>query len=171
MAKNLTLTGMMGVGKSTIGKKLAKKLKYSFVDIDKIIEAKEGLSINLIFKNKSESYFRKIENDLTLAELKKNKSVISLGGGAFLNNTIRKSAKKLSVSFWLDVPINKLIDRLKKGNQRPLLFKKNLAEAAKKIYFERKKIYNEADFRIKCESLRPKEITDKILDLYEKSEH
>ena len=88
MGKNLTLTGMMGVGKSTIGKNLAKKLSYNFVDIDKIIEAKEGTSINLIFKNKSESYFRKIENDITLAELKKRNSVISLGGGAFLNKSI-----------------------------------------------------------------------------------
>ena len=90
---------MMGVGKSTIGKNLAKKLSYNFVDIDKIIEAKEGTSINLIFKNKSESYFRKIESEITLSELKKESSVISLGGGAFLNNTIRKSTKKLSVSF------------------------------------------------------------------------
>ena len=69
---------MMGVGKSTIGKNLAKKLKYNFVDVDKLIEAKEGSSINFIFKNKSEVYFRKVENEITLAELKKNDSVISL---------------------------------------------------------------------------------------------
>ena len=169
MAKNLTLTGMMGVGKSTIGKNLAKKLKYNFVDVDKLIEAKEGSSINFIFKNKSEVYFRKVENEITLAELKKNDSVISLGGGAFLSNEIRKSAKKLSVSFWLDVPINELIKRLKKNKKRPLLFKKNIEETVKKIYFVRKKIYNEADFRIKCNSLKSDEIVEKILNLYEKS--
>jgi len=166
--KNLTLTGMMGVGKSTIGKNLAKKLKYNFVDVDKIIEAKEGLSINLIFKNKSESYFRKIENDITLSELKKDNSVISLGGGAFLNKTIRRNAKKFSTSFWLDVPVYELIKRLKKSSQRPLLFKKNIDETIKKIYFDRKKIYNEADFRIKCNSLKSREIVNKILELYEK---
>ena len=169
MGKNLTLTGMMGVGKSTIGKNLAKKLKYNFIDIDKIIEAKEGISINLIFKNKSETYFRKIESEITLKELKKENSVISLGGGAFLNKSIRKNAKKFSVSFWLDVPLEQLIKRLKKGRQRPLLYKKNITETIKKIYFDRKKIYNEADYRIKCNSLKSFEITNKILDLYERS--
>ena len=91
MGKNLTLTGMMGVGKSTIGKKLAKRLKCNFVDVDNLIERKEGMSINLIFKNKSESYFRKIESEITMSELKKVNSVISLGGGAFLNNKISYS--------------------------------------------------------------------------------
>tara|TARA_A100001015_G_scaffold277325_1_gene336431 strand:+ start:2854 stop:3342 length:489 start_codon:yes stop_codon:yes gene_type:complete len=160
---------MMGVGKSTIGKNLAKKLNYKFIDVDKLIEIKEGSSINFIFKNKSESYFRKIENDITLSELKNDNSVISLGGGAFLNNAIRRSAKKLSVSFWLDLPVEALIKRLKKNSQRPLLFKKNIAETAKKIYLDRKKIYSEADYRIKCNSLKPNEIVSKILDLYEKS--
>ena len=169
MGKNLTLTGMMGVGKSTIGKILAKKLNYEFVDIDKIIEAKEGNSINFIFKNKSESYFRKIENEITLVELKKYNSVISMGGGAFLNNSIRRIAKKLSTSFWLDVPIDELIKRLKNNNKRPLLLKKNSNAEVKKIYFDRKKIYNEADYRIKCSSLRSEEIAVKIMNLYEKS--
>ena len=169
MGKNLTLTGMMGVGKSTIGKNLAKKLKYNFIDVDKIIEDKEGISINLIFKNKSETYFRKIESEITLKELKKENSVISLGGGAFLNKSIRKNAKKCSVSFWLDVPLEQLVKRLKKGRQRPLLYKKNITETIKKIYFDRKKIYNEADYRIKCNSLKSFEITKKILDLYETS--
>ena len=145
MSKNLTLTGMMGVGKSTIGKKLAKKLKYNFIDIDKTIELKEKSSINLIFKNKSESYFRKIESEITLSELKKEKSVISLGGGAFLNKEIRSSVKRLSISFWLDVPVEELIKRLKKSRKRPLLLKKNINETVKKIYYDRKKNYSKAD--------------------------
>lgn len=159
----------MGVGKSTIGKILAKKLNYNFVDVDKLIESKENLSINLIFKHKGENYFRKIEYKVILSELKNNNSVISLGGGAFLNNTIRKNAKKLSTSFWLDVPVEELIKRLKKNKKRPLLLNKNLSETVKKIYFDRKKIYNEADYRIKCNSLRSGEIVNKILNLYEKA--
>ncbi len=168
MEKNLTLTGMMGVGKSTIGKKLAKKLNYNFIDVDKTIEVKEGQSINSIFRNKSESYFRKIESDITLTELKRKNSVISLGGGSFIDNTIRRKVKKLSVSFWLDVPIEELIKRLSKSKQRPLLYKKNISETVKKIYFNRKKIYNEADYRIKCYSLKSEQIVEKILNLYEK---
>lgn len=169
MGKNLTLTGMMGVGKSTIGKIVAKRLEYKFIDVDKIIEEKEGLSINLIFKNKGEKHFRKIENEVTLSELKQNNSVISLGGGAFLDKEIRKSAKKLSVSFWLDVPVEELIKRLKKNRQRPLLFKQNINETIKKIYFERKKIYSKANYTIKCKSLKSREIVNKILSCYEKS--
>ena len=168
MRKNLTLTGMMGVGKSSIGKILAKNLNYNFVDVDKLIEKKEGTTINLIFKNKGEKYFRKIENDISLIELKKANSVISLGGGAFLNNTIRKTTKKFSISFWLDVSIDELIKRLKKSNKRPLLFKKNISETVKKIYFERKKIYNEANYRIKCNSLKAEDIAKKVLSIYEK---
>jgi len=156
----------MGVGKSTIGKILAKKLNYKFIDIDKIIEMKEGLSIALIFKNKTESYFRKIEAEVTLLELKKTNSVISLGGGAFMNNSIRKNVKKLSKSIWLDVSIEELIKRLKNNRQRPLLYGKNTNETVKKIYFKRKKFYNEADFRVKCDSLKSEDIANKIIKLY-----
>ena len=160
---------MMGVGKSTIGKNLAKKLDYNFVDVDKLIEDKESLSIKSIFKRKGESYFRKIEGEISLYELKKSSSVISLGGGAFLNDTIRRSVKKSSISFWLDVSVDELIKRLKKTKKRPLLDNRNIGESIRKIYFERKKIYNEADYRIKCGSQNSEEIADKILSLYENS--
>ncbi len=169
MTKNLVLTGMMGVGKSTIGKSLAKRLSYNFVDMDKLIEDREGCSINIIFKNKSENYFRKIETSLSLRELKKNNTIISLGGGAFLDNSIRRAVKDFSVSFWLDVNINELVKRLSKTKKRPLLFKKNIKDTISKIYLERKRTYNEADFRIKCNFLRPTIIVAKVLSLYEKS--
>ena len=169
MEKNLTLTGMMGVGKTTIGKRLAKKLNYAFVDIDKIIEKQEGESISSIFKNKGEDYFRKIEKQLTIIELKKNNSVISLGGGAFLNSTIRQYSKKNSISFWLDVPIEILIKRLKKSKNRPVIGKEKTNGSIKKIYFVRKKFYTKADYRIECKTLTLKQIIEKILKFYEKS--
>ena len=169
MEKNLTLTGMMGVGKTTIGKRLAKKLNYTFVDVDKIIEKQEGESISSIFKNKGEDYFRKIEKQLTIIELEKKNSVISLGGGAFLNSSIRRNSKKYSISFWLDVPVEILIKRLKKSKNRPVLGKEKANDSIKKIYFERKKFYNKANYRIKCKSLNLKQIIEKILNFYEKS--
>ena len=169
MEKNLTLTGMMGVGKTTIGKRLAKKLSYSFVDVDKIIEKQEGESISSIFRNKGEDYFRKLEAQLTIKELKKNNSVISLGGGAFLNSSVRQYSRKYSVSFWLDVPIETLLKRLKKSKNRPVLGKDKTDGSIKKIYFIRKKFYNKADYRIKCKKLTLKQIIEKILNFYEKS--
>ena len=144
-------------------------MSYSFVDVDKMIEKHEGCSIKSIFKNKSEIYFRKIERQISLKELEKKNSVISLGGGAFLDKSIRSLVKNSSVSFWLDVELPELIKRLKKNKKRPLLFKKNLNETVNKIYLERKKTYSEADFRIKCTFLKPEFIVKKILNLYEKA--
>ena len=169
MRKSLVLTGMMGVGKSTIGKRVASKLSFNFIDIDELIEQKEGCSINLIFKKKGENYFRKLENDITLSQLKKNKSVIALGGGAFLNRNIRRETKKICLSFWLDLSTDEIINRLRKSNKRPLLLKKNLVETINKIYLERKRTYNESSFRVRCNFLKPEEIVDKIILFYEKS--
>ena len=100
---------MMGVGKSTVGKMLAKKLKVNFFDIDKIIEKKEKSSIKEIFDSKGEDYFRKIEKKITLQELKKINSVIALGGGAFIDRTIRDEVRNSSISFWLDLNLKSLL--------------------------------------------------------------
>jgi len=158
---------MMGVGKSTLGKKLSKKLQIKFVDIDKFIEKKENYSIQDIFKNKGEDYFRKIEKKITLEILKKNNLVIALGGGSFMDNLIRKEINNSSISFWIDLKIESIIPRLKNVKKRPLLNQDNLKESMNKIYLERKKIYNEANFRIRCNSMNVDEIVIKIIKLYE----
>ena len=160
---------MMGVGKSTIGKILAKKLAFDFKDIDDLIEEKEKSSISQIFKKKSEHYFRKIENEISLKELKNTKTVISLGGGAFLDKSIRRAVKNSAVSFWLDVSGEELIKRLRNSKKRPLLMKRNFSENINKIYLERMKTYSKSDFRIKCDFLKPEEIVFRILNLYENS--
>ncbi len=157
----------MGAGKTTVGKKLASKLSFDFVDIDNLIEAKEKTSVANIFKIKGENYFRLLEIKITLNQLSKKNTVISLGGGAFLNNSIQKKIKSSSISFWLDVSVKKLIQRLSKSKKRPLLIKKNLGETISKIYLTRWKTYNRSDYRIKCESLKIDEIVYKIKNLYE----
>ena len=115
------------------------------------------------------SISEKIEHEITLKELKKDKSVISLGGGAFMNKSIRAKTKTNSISFWLDVHLDELIKRLKKTRKRPLLFKKNTNDVVKKIYFERKENYSKADHRIKCTFLSADETVKLILRLYENS--
>ncbi len=169
MKKNLVLTGMMGVGKSTIGKRLAKKLRLKFIDLDKIIEKKEKNSIKDIFDINGEDYFRKIEKKIALQELKKLNTVIALGGGAFMNNDIRKEVEVSAISFWLDLNIKALYNRLKNSKKRPLLSKENLPQTVNKIYLERKKFYNLSNYRIKCNSLSANEIILKIIRLYESS--
>ena len=169
MKKNLILTGMMGVGKSTIGKIIAKKLNHQFVDIDNLIEIKEKSTIKHIFKNKGEEYFRRIEKKITTQELKKNNLVIALGGGGFIDDLIRKEIKSSCVSFWLDLNLSTLIMRLKNNRNRPLLDKDNLEYSINKIYSQRKKIYNESDYKIKCNSMTKNQIVGKIVKLYEAS--
>ena len=88
--ENLVFLGMMGSGKSSIGSIISKKLNIDFIDIDEEIEKNLGMTISKIFEIKGERYFRKIEETITLKILKKSKMVISLGGGAFLNNKIKK---------------------------------------------------------------------------------
>ena len=160
---------MMGVGKSTVGKKLAKKLKLKFIDIDQIIEKREKRTIKEIFENKGEGYFRRIEKKISLEELKKSNAVIALGGGAFMNSSIRKESKNLSISFWLDLDLKSLLIRLKNVKKRPLLNQDSLEESVNKIYSERKKIYNKSNFRIKCNLMNVDQIVDKIVKLYENS--
>ena len=161
----------MGVGKSTIGKKLAKKLKLNFIDIDQIIEKKEKKTIKEIFENKGEGYFRRIEKKISLEELKKSNAVIALGGGAFMNSSIRKESKNLSISFWLDLNLKSLLIRLKNVKKRPLLNKDRLEESINKIYSERKKIYNKSNFKINCNLMNVDQIVDKIVKLYENTEN
>ena len=166
MKKNLILTGMMGVGKSTIGRALSKRLLMQFSDIDTIIENKLKMSVPKIFEKKGESFFRKIEEKITLQENKKKNIIISLGGGAFINSKIRKNILVNSESFWLDLDVKLIEKRLMKSKKRPLLNNKNLGIALEKIYIERKNIYARADYRIDCNRLNLNLITSKIIKLY-----
>ena len=169
MKKNVVLTGMMGVGKSTVGKNLAERLNYKFVDIDRLIEKIEGCSIKIIFNQKSETYFRKLEKQVTLKELEKENIVLALGGGAFLDKSVRQEIQKNSISFWLDTNLDILINRLKKTNKRPLLYQKNLSQTVKKIYLDRKKTYSKANFKIKCDNIKTEKIVYEIIRHYENS--
>ena len=155
MNKSLVLTGMMGVGKSTIGRLLANKLKVRFIDIDNLIEKKEGKSISKIFQVSGEAYFRDIEQKITKDIVKNSKGVIALGGGGFINPEIRNDVLKYSISFWLHAKLETLVKRYKKNKKRPLL-KSNIRSNVKKIYFLRKKFTLKQIFALIVMILRKK---------------
>ena len=166
MKKNLALTGMMGVGKTSIGMYLSKRLFMKFIDIDKIIENELKMTIQKIFLKKGESFFRKYEEKITLQEIKKENAIISLGGGAFMNSTIRKTILLNCKSFWLDLDTKLIEKRIIKSKKRPLLNDKNLKQTLEKIYNDRKDIYATANYRINCDKLNKNLITNKIIKLY-----
>ena len=162
--KNIVLIGMMAAGKTTIGSKLAKKLNYNFFDVDFEIEKLENDKIINIFENKGESYFRKVEERLSLTFVEKNNCVISLGGGAFINENIRKKIQKNSHSFWLNWKIRTILDRISKNKNRPIalnLSNKDLAY----LYKKRVKFYKLSDFRVNCEKKNKNEIIKIILKI------
>ena len=164
--KNLVLLGMMGVGKTGIGKYVARRLKINFFDIDKLIEKKNEMKITEIFKTKGEIYFRKEEEFVTIKYLNKKESIISLGGGGFINDKIRKKVLSECISVWLNVNLETIYTRLKNSKKRPLIYKNNQNNISK-IFMERKKIYSLANHEINCDRLNLNQISNKIIKFYE----
>ena len=164
--KNLVFLGMMGSGKSSIGNLVSRKLDIPFIDIDSLIVENTGMSVLEIFEKKGESYFRNIEEKITLKSLKKIKNVVSLGGGAFINPTIRKEILLNHLSFWLNWDESILIKRIKNSKKRPLAFKSTDQEI-KIIIKDRSKIYANAQFKINCNKLTKAEIVRKVIKIYE----
>ena len=166
--KNLVLIGMMSSGKSTIGELLAKKLNFKFFDIDKIIENETKMKITEIFKIKGENFFRNLEEKTTVKLLNFTNAVISLGGGGFVNEIIRKETNTKSKTFWLDWNLDTLISRIRKRNNRPVALALNNNEL-KNLIIKRSKYYSKAKYKINCQKLTRSEIIKKILNLYESS--
>ena len=164
--KNLVFLGMMGSGKSSIGAMVSKKLNIPFFDIDNLIEEHAGMTISEIFKVNGEAYFRNLEEKITIKSLKNKKVVVSLGGGSFINDKIRKDILKNHFSFWLDWDESILLKRIKDSKKRPLAFKSTDKEI-KTIIKKRIKIYSKAQFKINCNKLTKTEIQNKIIEIYE----
>ena len=166
--KNLVLVGMMGSGKSLIGKILSRKLNFDFIDTDSQIEEKEKIAIPEIFKINGEKYFRDVEELISLKSLKLNNKVIALGGGGYINPAIRKFTLQNCISFWLNWKNETLINRIKNSKKRPLAMKLNNLEL-NKLIGKRSTTYNLSDYKINCDKLSKKEIVKKIIELYESS--
>ena len=164
--KNLVFLGMMGSGKTSIGKIVSKKLGLEFIDVDQEIEKELNMNISKIFQIKGEKYFREIEETITLKILKNKKTVVSLGGGDFLNNKIKREILDKHISFWLNWEPKTLIKRIKNSKKRPLALNASKNELHKLIK-NRYIIYSNAQHKIECEKLTKNEIVDKIKKVYE----
>tara|TARA_E500000178_G_C17026681_1_gene758382 strand:- start:75 stop:608 length:534 start_codon:yes stop_codon:yes gene_type:complete len=146
--KNICFMGLMGSGKSIIGKDLSKYLNLKFYDTDKEIEVKTKKSIKSIFEENGESYFRDIEEKICLELLNYSNCVISLGGGSIINKKIRKAIKENSYSIYLQVELNNLVNRLRSSKKRPLLINNNKLQVLENLYERRRKFFEKADFII-----------------------
>ena len=147
--KNICFIGLMGSGKSVIGKELASFYKLSFFDSDHEIEKSTGNKINQIFKNHGELYFREIEEKVCEKLLTLENVVIALGGGSILSKKTRKLIKMNSYSIYVEVDINILENRLKYSKKRPLLHNVNKKNKLNDLLSERLIYYNMANLKIK----------------------
>ena len=164
--KNVILIGMMGAGKSTIGHLISRKHNLKFIDIDKLIENETKMKISDLFEKKGEIFFRNLEEKTTLKVLNFKDTVISLGGGGFINEKIRTEVLKNNFSFWLKWNNKTLINRIKLSKKRPIAF--NLREnELNELIKKRSKIYSKAMFKINCQNHKKSEIVQKIIDIYE----
>lgn len=158
----------MGVGKTSIGYLLSQKLGVDFIDLDAEIVAREDKSINQIFQQNGELYFRKIESIELENQLNKNINnnyVIATGGGTpcFFENA--KSMNEAALTIFIDTQLATLVDRLKNDTTRPLLQDKELNTNLSKLLSERKPFYESANYTIKNDTLCIEETVDKILEI------
>tara|TARA_B100000989_G_scaffold268848_1_gene223809 strand:+ start:240 stop:776 length:537 start_codon:yes stop_codon:yes gene_type:complete len=163
--KTIVLTGMMGSGKTTIGKNLASRLKRKFFDSDHEVSKAAGLSIWEVFKQYGENYFRNGEKKVITRLLSmKEKHILSIGGGAFMNEELRQFIIKNNISVWLDADCEVLYNRLKNNwKNRPLLNGHNLRDRINELLKERRDIYSLSHIHVKVGKLRANEITEEII--------
>ena len=167
--KRISLTGMMGAGKTSIGKILAKKMNLPFYDSDKDIEDKLELKISEIFEIYGESWFRKQEEKICKDILKKEKFILALGGGAITNKRIRDNVLKDSFLIYLKTDENILFERLKNDKSRPLLKGTNFKKHINSILKDREKLYSESDIIIENNINDIETLAEEIIFLIEKS--
>ena len=160
---NVFLVGMMGSGKTTVGRLLARQLGYGFCDTDAVIEKIAGKTINQIFADEGEENFRELEAAVLSQVSAQIRLTVATGGGIVMR-PFNWSYLHQGLVIWLDVPVEVLIDRLQEDTTRPLLQQTNPAQALETILNQRKNLYAEADLliRITAEDT-PEQIVSRII--------
>jgi shikimate kinase len=163
----VVLTGMMGVGKSTVGRLLATRLGLNFVDTDEEIEKAADLTISEIFERFGEEYFRDGERRVIARLIAEGPGVIATGGGAFINEQTRALIREKCHSVWIDAELDLLVARVSRRSHRPLLVGKNPHVVLSELSAKRNPVYALADFHVRSDAAPHSSTVDQIMKALE----
>jgi shikimate kinase len=171
-SENIYLIGLMGAGKTTIGRQLAKALKLPFYDSDKAIEESTGVDIPTIFEFEGEEGFRDREQKMIQKLTQLQGIVLATGGGAILREENRTSLKDNGYVVYLQCPVDRILERTRRDTQRPLLRTDNPKERLQQLFEQRQPLYLScADFKIDTGVLKSKTVVSRILEEYKEVNH
>ncbi|KJF65501.1 shikimate kinase [Rhizobium nepotum] len=161
--RNVVFVGLMGAGKSAIGRMVAQQLKVSFIDTDVEIERVSRMTIAELFATYGEEEFRALETRVIKRLLRGGPKVISTGGGAFINDNTRRHITRGGISLWLKADLDVLWERVNKRDHRPLLKTENPKATLAALMEKRYPIYAEADLTIESRDVRKEIIVTEVL--------
>lgn len=163
-ADKIYLVGFMASGKTTLARVLARRLGWRMEDIDELIEARERRTVAAIFAQEGEAYFRAREREVLFALLPLRNVVVATGGGTFVEPDNRAAINRDGASVWLDLPLNRIIERLPPDGRRPLAADRiQLAE----LYATRRTAYQQAHLRLDAERAPVEELVERLLEWLE----
>lgn len=160
---SVVLIGLMGAGKTAIGRRLATRLGLNFVDADTEIEQAAGKSISDIFTDHGESHFRNGERRVITRLLGDGPQVLATGGGAYMNDETRKTIAECGVSVWLKADLKVLMERVVRRDHRPLLKTKNPDAVMKRLMDERYPVYSSSNITVRSRDVPHEVIVDEIM--------
>jgi shikimate kinase len=163
--KNIYIVGFMGTGKSIVAKLLSENLNKEFIETDEVIEEQEQMNIVDIFRIKGEPYFRKLESNLAFKLSGRQDLVVSCGGGLVCNSENLKLLKSSGIVCALGAKTKVIYDRIKGQSHRPLLNVADPMGEIERLLSRRLEFYNQAHHTIATDTLSPKEVVDKILEV------
>lgn len=164
LERTVVLIGLMGAGKTTVGRRLAKRLDVPFVDADAEVERAAGCSVNDIFECYGEAAFRDGERRVIARLLEKEPHILASGGGAFMNADTRESIREHAVSVWLYADIATLVGRVKKKDSRPLLRGKAPEKVLGDLAKQRYPVYALADIRVESSGGPHEDVVEAVID-------
>lgn len=165
LTRPIALVGLMGVGKSTIGRRLAKRLQVPFRDTDDEIVKRLGVSIPDIFEMSGEAFFRDQEHKTIMELVEAGPCVLATGGGAFVQPKVQALLKAQTLTVWLDAPVSVLVERVAlRPGKRPLLKGQDISATLEKLLEQRLPAYQQADLHIESGRGKHHKVVDAILD-------